>query len=408
MSRGGARPPSRPMLYFLVDRLQSQLSEWGLLWLVQVMFQLEFRAFAAVVLSFFLVIAWGPRCIRWLRQQKVGDIAEFQNARINELMESKRGTPTMGGLFLCGSILVAILLLADPRSLLVQLSVAVLVWLSGVGMIDDWLKLTAGRRAPGSRDGLHAWEKLLFQGGLAIIVGFFLWRDLDGRAPEMLALNLPFQRTFEPIAMSEAFLHPPQVNPGLLVLPAWLFILVAVLWIVLCSNAVNISDGMDGLAGGCLSITAIALMVLCYIAGTSRVSWHLLVPHVPGAGELMVVSAAIAGACLGFLWFNCSPAKVFMGDTGSLPLGGLLGFITLAIRQEALLLLVGAIFFIEAASVILQVGWFKSTGGRRIFACAPIHHHFHLKGWSEHQVVTRFWVVTIVMAMVAMASIKLR
>jgi phospho-N-acetylmuramoyl-pentapeptide-transferase len=396
------------MLYLLVDRLQNQLAEWGLLWLVQVMFQLEFRAFAAVVLSFFLVLALGPRCIRWLRAQKVGDHAEFHNAAVNELMKDRKGTPSMGGLFLCGSILLTLLLLADPRSLLVQLAAVTVVWLGVVGMMDDWLKLTAGRRAPGSRDGLYAWEKLLFQAGLGLIVGFFLWRELSGQAPEMLAVNLPFQRTFEPTALSETLLQAPAVNPHLLGLPAWAFILFAVVWITLCSNAVNITDGMDGLAAGCLSVNAIALMVLCYIAGTARVSWHLLVPHVPGAAELMVVAAAMAGACLGFLWFNCSPARVFMGDTGSLPLGGLLGFITLAIRQEALLLLVGAVFFIEAASVLLQVGWFKWSGGRRIFACAPIHHHFQLRNWSEQQIVTRFWLVTVVMAMVAMASIKLR
>jgi phospho-N-acetylmuramoyl-pentapeptide-transferase len=396
------------MLYILVDRLQNQLAEWGLLWLVQVMFQLEFRAFAATILSFAVVLAWAPGCIRWLRRLKVGDSPEFHNADLNELMAGRKGTPTMGGLFLCGSIVIAIVLLADLQNRLVQLALAVVVWLAFLGMVDDWLKLTSARRAPGSRDGLVPWEKLLFQLGLGVIVGLMLWLDLAARAPEMLTVNLPFQRTFEPIPLSETVLQAPAVNPGLIPLSLWLFVPFAALWIALCSNAVNMSDGMDGLAGGCLTISAIALMVLTFIAGTARASWFLLVPHVPGAGELMVVAAAMAGACLGFMWFNCSPAKVFMGDTGSLALGGLLGFITLAIRQEFLMLLIGAIFFLEALSVILQVGFFKWSGGKRIFRCAPIHHHFQLGGWSEQQVVTRFHLITIAMTIVALASIKLR
>ncbi|MHC5005339.1 MAG: phospho-N-acetylmuramoyl-pentapeptide-transferase, partial [Planctomycetota bacterium] len=174
------------------------------------------------------------------------------------------------------------------------------------------------------------------------------------------------------------------------------------------SNAVNLTDGMDGLAPGTVTVASFVLMVLCYIAGTPAAAKGLLLPHIDGAQEIMVVTGAMAGACLGFLWFNCAPAQVFMGDTGSLPLGGLLAYTAVAIRQELLLLVIGGVFFMEMASVILQVGYFKWTGGKRVFRCSPIHHHFHLGGWSEQQVVTRFWVLAVIFAMLALVSIKLR
>lgn len=396
------------MLYNLVDSLQNSLADWGLLWLVQVVFQLEFRAFAATILAFVAVLAIGPGSIRWLLRQKVGDRPEFHHARLNELMKDKADTPTMGGLFLGGAILVSILLMADLGSRYVQLALVLLVWLGGVGMFDDWLKLTAAKRQPGARQGLRAWEKLLFQLGIGAVVASVLHQELLISAPEMLSINLPFQRTFEPTAVSEALYRAPEASPSLLPLPRWIFVPAVALWIALCSNAVNITDGMDGLAGGTIAVASIAMMVLAFVAGSAAAAYFLLVPHVPGVGELMVVAGAMAGATLGFLWFNCSPAKVFMGDTGSLPLGGLLGFVSAAIRQEAVFALIGIVFFIEIASVVLQVGWFRWTGGKRWFRCAPIHHHFHLCGWSEQQVVIRFWLVTAVMTMIALASIKLR
>jgi phospho-N-acetylmuramoyl-pentapeptide-transferase len=186
------------------------------------------------------------------------------------------------------------------------------------------------------------------------------------------------------------------------------FVAVGTLFIAGTSNAVNIADGMDGLAAGTMSIASIVVMVLCFIASSRDWSLLLLVPYVPGSKELIVVSGAMAGACLGFLWFNCNPARVFMGDTGSLALGGLLAFIAVAIRQELLLILIAGIFYLELASVMLQVSYFKWTGGRRIFRCAPIHHHFHLGGWSENQVVVRFWLITAILGAIALASIKVR
>ncbi len=336
-----------------------------------------------------------------LVKQKIADSAEFNHTDLNKLMASRRATPTMGGILISGAMLVTILLFADLTRRHVHLALVTIVWLSCLGLADDWLKLTTARRNPGAREGLFAWEKLLFQLGIGFVVGFFLYRfGVQNGGDAALALTLPFQRTYQPGTML--------LSPGIIVLGAIPFILISVLLVAGTSNAVNLTDGMDGLAPGTVIVASFAMMVLCYVAGSERAASTLLFPHVPGSGELMVVTGAMAGATLGFLWFNCAPAAVFMGDTGSLSLGGLLAYVAIAIRQEFLLLIIGGVFFMEMASVIMQVGYFKSTGGKRIFRVAPIHHHFHLGGWSEHQVVTRFWVIGVACAMLAMVSTKLR
>ncbi len=388
------------MLYNLLQNqnLQNWLDKIGLYPLVSVMYQLEFRAFVAVVVSFSLMLIFGKRIILWLLKQKVGDAPEFYNRDLNELMARKANTPTMGGIIICGAILSTTLLFGDLTNRYVHLGLIVLVWLALLGSVDDWLKLTAARRSPGSREGLYAWEKLLFQLGLGVIVGVFLYRA--GSADELHVLTLPFQRTYEPGTF--------QIETGVLVLSAPVFMAIAMLLVAGTSNAVNLTDGMDGLAAGTMLVASFAMMALCYIAGSESAAQTLMFPYISGAKEIMVITGAMAGACLGFLWFNCSPAQVFMGDTGSLPLGGLLAYIAVAIRQEILLLIIGGIFFMEMASVILQVGYFKWTKGKRIFRCSPIHHHFHLGGWSEQQIVTRFWVLSVVLAMIALVSIKLR
>jgi phospho-N-acetylmuramoyl-pentapeptide-transferase len=316
-------------------------------------------------------------------------------------MASKAATPTMGGLLICAAILITSLLLADLTQRYVHLALLVLIWLGVVGGVDDWLKLTSARRHPGSRVGLYAWEKLLFQLGIGFIVGFFLYRYCSGQAEAGgTVLTLPLQRTYVPGTF--------QLEDGLIILGPTAFIIIAVLMVAGTSNAVNLTDGMDGLAPGTIIIASFAMMVLCYVAGSADAARTLMFPHMAGARELMVITGAMAGACLGFLWFNCAPAQVFMGDTGSLPLGGLLAYVAVAIRQEVLLLVIGGVFFMETASVILQVGYFKWTKGKRIFRCSPVHHHFHLGGWSEQQVVTRFWVLAVAFTMVALVSLKLR
>ncbi len=387
------------MLYNLLQSAGKWLDEIGLYSLLQVLYQLEFRAFAAVLLSFAIVLVSGRSVIRWLRRAKIGDAPEFYRADLNQLMAAKAATPTMGGIMIVASILVTVALLADLRNGYVVLAVVVLAWLAALGGVDDWLKLTSGRRSPGGREGLYAWEKLLFQLGIGAIAGFFLYRS--GMAQEMTrVLVLPFQRTYVPgTAMPEA---------GLIHLGGVAFVTIATLLIAGTSNAVNLTDGMDGLAPGTMAVASFAMMVLCYIAGTVGAATHLLFPYIDGADELMIVSGAMAGACLGFLWFNCAPAQVFMGDTGSLPLGGLLAYLAMAIRQEILMLAIGGVFFMEMASVVIQVGYFRFSGGKRVFRCSPIHHHFQLLGWSEQQVVTRFWLLGIVFAMSALVSVKLR
>ncbi len=389
------------MLFNLVEAIQNWLQEHGLEAVVRLMYQLEFRGFAAVVLGFLGVILFGERTIGWLVRQKIGDNPEFYNAKLNEMMARKAATPTMGGILICGSVGGTVLLLADViHNRYVHLSLIVLLWLVVLGGFDDWLKLTAARRAPGSREGLRAWEKLLFQFGIGAIAGFFLYQTGIARGTEALVLNLPLQRTYVP--------GTTILSDHVIVLSLWTYVSTTAILIAATSNAVNLTDGMDGLAGGAMTIASFAMMALCYVAADADLAYSLMVPHVPAANELMVVAGAMAGSCLGFLWFNCNPARVFMGDTGSLPLGGLLAFIAVAIRQEILLLVIGGVFFMEMASVILQVGYFKWTKGKRIFRCSPIHHHFHLGGWSEPQVVTRFWVLAVILAMVAIVSIKIR
>ncbi len=387
------------MLYNLLQSRDGWLDDKGLYSLLQVLYQIEFRAFAAVLLSFGLVLLFGRPTIRWLVRQKIGDSPEFYRADLNELMARKAATPTMGGMLIVAAMAVTILLLADLRNRHVTIALFVLVWLAALGGIDDWLKLTSARRRPGSREGLYAWEKLLFQLGIGAVAGVFLYRH--GADHEISrVLTLPFQRTYRPGTMD--------LQPGVIVLGGVAFIALTSLLVAATSNAVNLTDGMDGLAAGCMAIASFALMVLCFIAGDVDTARFLMFPFVDGSRELTIASGAMAGACLGFLWFNCSPAEVFMGDTGALSLGGTAAFIATAIRQEFLLLVIGGVFFLEMLSVILQVGYFKWSGGNRIFLCSPIHHHFHMGGWSEQQVVTRFWVLAAVFAMAALVSIKLR
>ena len=269
-----------------------------------------------------------------------------------------------------------------------------MIWFGALGGADDWLKLTLDVRHRG-RNGLRPWEKLIFQIGGAVLIASFLYRDFVNIDDARL-FWLPFYK------------HGLQIG-------TWMFILIAIFYLSATSNAVNLADGMDGLAAGCVGMVAIVLAILCYVASetmsrTTPVTWasYLLLPHIPQAGELSIFYSAILGAVLGFLWFNCHPAQTFMGDVGSLPLGAAMGYGALVTRNEILLLIIGGIFVIELLSVVLQVGYFKYTGGKRLFRCAPIHHHFHLIGWSEPQVVVRFWLLAAAFAALALATLKIR
>ena len=380
------------MLYWLISARLDHVEASPLSFLRVLTFP-EFQALLATLLSFLAVLLLGNPAINWLRRQKIGDNPDFDNAALNEQMKGKAGTPTMGGLLIVAAIAGVAILLADLRNFYVQMGLVCLLWMGAVGAVDDWLKLTAARRKTG-RQGLTSREKLAFQIGLALLLGFFIYGH-GSRLDAATGLYLPFAKGFR------------------LDLPLWAFMTVAVATIVGSSNAVNLTDGLDGLAAGSMAIVAFAFLLLALIISDARLADYLLFHHIRQVGQMGVFCGAMGGACLGFLWFNAHPARVFMGDTGSLALGGLIGYVALILRQELMLFLIGGVFVAEALSVMLQVGWFKYTrkrtgAGRRIFLMAPLHHHFQHKGWSETQVVVRFWLIGAMLAVLAMATVKLR
>lgn len=356
-----------------------------------------FRGVIAVMVGFLIVWLMGPRVIRLLIHKRLGDIPDFDHKGLNELTQHKANVPTMGGLLILFSISVTVLLLANLKIFYIHMAFFCMAWLAALGSIDDWIKLTSKGRE-GTRDGLKFYQKLLFQIALGVILAYFIY----DRGKETFAefdvqhyriLTLPFFKGEDAYGV-------------LLSLPA--YYVLTVLVVAGTSNAVNLTDGMDGLASGCTALCCLVFMVLSYAVGDESLANYLLFPHIPQAGELAVVCGAMMGACLGFLWYNCHPAQVFMGDTGSLPLGGLIGYVAIVLRQELLLLIVGGVFVMEAMSVMMQVGYFKLTKGKRIFRVAPIHHHFQLGGWTETQVVTRFWLIAVLFAALALATTKLR
>ncbi len=353
-----------------------------------------FRAEMAILTGFIVAILIGPWVIRTLRRLKIGDVPEFYNEDVNRLMAMKGQTPTMGGVIILAGIFIGTLLWAKLGNFYIDMGMFCMLWLGLLGMSDDYLKLTSSRRG-GGRDGLKMWEKMVFQVGLGVVLAYYIFKHgaVNWWEP---GTNGPFNH-----------LTIPFYKPGL-TLPFWAFAMIAVLVITGSSNAVNLTDGMDGLAGGCMSLVGFVFMLLAFVAGTEKLANYLLLPPIPQADELAVMCGALVGACIGFLWYNAHPAAVFMGDTGSLAMGGFIGYVAIVTRQELVLLIVGGVFVIEALSVILQVGYFKMTGGKRLFRMSPIHHHFHLKGWPEPKVVVRFWLVAMIFAIMAMISVKLR
>lgn len=391
------------MLYLLFDQTRGWLSDRDLLWAVRILDQIQFRALAATALAFLTVLFLGPRTIAWLTRMKIGDTGMTDAEALRSAARSKANTPTMGGVLIAGAVGAAVVLLGDVRHFYVYTALIVLVWLAALGGVDDWLKLTASRRGLSSRQGLYAWEKLVFQLGLGLLVGIFAYQhgDTPGTALDLAhVVNLPFQKTY--------LNRGAELSESLIFLGQGGFVLVTILMMAGMSNAVNITDGMDGLASGITVTVATGLLLLTLLAGNQAAAQELLVPYIYRADELAVVAGAIVGACLGFLWWNCSPAQVFMGDTGSLCLGGLIGYTAVIVRQEVVVLVMCGVFLAEIGSVVLQVGYFRLSGGRRIFRCAPYHHHLHLGAWTEQQVVVRFWIVSVLLVLLALASIKVR
>ena len=371
-----------------------------------------FRGTLAILLGFAVVVAAGPRVIRELKRRGIGDQSEFGHQRLNEIAADRGKIPTMGGILILAAIAVCVLLLADLRNFYIRMGLFCMLWLGALGGVDDALKLRTKRRG-GSRHGLRTYEKLLFQVGLAVLLGVFIYREgqvnvkdaqLGGETGETFSHPAKLAgKTVETFSVLTVPFYKYGITLGI---PA--FLIVTVLVTVGTSNAVNLTDGMDGLASGCMALCSFVFMVLAYLGGEPVRAAQLLLLHVPGTGELAVLCGAMMGACLGFLWYNGHPASVFMGDTGSLPLGGLIGYVAIVTRQELMLFIVGGVFVIEAMSVILQVGYFKLTGGKRIFRVAPIHHHFHLGGWTVTQTVLRFWLMAAIFAGIALATVKIR
>ena len=410
--RFAGRGEKSVMIYLLIRNGFPWLDAHGLGFL-HVFTYATFRAMAGIVLSFLLCIVLGPRLIAWLRRQKIADDAKVGQAEMDRNQEIKAGTPTMGGILIISAIIVTTLLLADLTNFYIVMALVCALGLALVGAVDDWLKLTVARRQ-GSRQGLKAWEKLVFQVGLAIILACYTY-NYGVNITQTHTIFFPFFKYAQIDLGKLTWLVPgTAISLGLIV-----FVLISTLVLTGSSNAVNLTDGMDGLAGGCMAIVSFTFFVLALIVGTSTqigekpLATYLYLPYVKTADEMAIVAGAMTGACLGFLWFNCNPAEVFMGDTGSLSLGGLLGYTAIVIRQELLLVLVGGIFVIEALSVVIQVGYFKYTKhrygeGRRVFLMSPIHWHFRKKGWTETQVVVRFWLITAMLCAMALATVKLR
>ncbi|HAF04388.1 MAG TPA: phospho-N-acetylmuramoyl-pentapeptide-transferase [Spartobacteria bacterium] len=344
-----------------------------------------FRAVAAAVTAFIISLIFGSFVIRKLTALKLGQPIRLaaEVHRLAELHGGKQGTPTMGGVLIIGAVFLSSILWARPDNRFVWLALFSMVYLGALGFADDYLKVAKKKSA-----GINGRYKLFFQIILALIVtAVFLTSPL--LEVQARSLYLPFLKA------------PVIANMS------WFTFLFFALVIVGSSNAVNLTDGLDGLAIGCTVTVAFAYALLSYAAGNFRIAEYLQVPFYPFTGELTVVCAALVGAGFGFLWFNCHPAKVFMGDTGSLAIGGMIGVVAICCKQELLLTLVGGVFVIEAVSVILQVLSFKLTG-RRIFAMSPIHHHFELVGWKENTVIVRFWILSAIFALLGLATLKLR
>ena len=377
------------MPQWLVDNGHAAWADW--LSFLRVFQYITFRTAGAAVTA--LLLSWwlGPKIIAKLKQlkfsQQYEDKAEAAGgleARIN-----KKGTPSMGGVMIVLTLDITALLWARWNEFLALTLMSVVV-LAALGFYDDWVKLTKQDKA-----GVHSKVKLIVQIGLGLFIALYLWNH-QSMSDLVRKLMVPFY----PEAVDFA-------GAGIVGL------LITVAAIVGSSNAVNLTDGLDGLAIGCTLIVAFVFIILTYIAGNVNTAEYLLVPYVEGAGELTVFCAAMIGAGLGFLWFNCHPAQVFMGDTGSLALGGSLGVIAVLIHQPFVLVIAGGVFVLEAMSVMIQTGWFKYTRrkygeGRRVFLMAPLHHHFEKKGWHESQVVARFYILGILFAVLALSTLKLR
>ena len=359
------------MLYHLLYPLHTTFSVFN------VFRYITFRTIYASLTAFLICFVLGPWMIRYLTQLQIGQYIRDDGP---ESHLQKAGTPTMGGVLIISAIVLSTLLWTNLTNFYVWIALFVTVGFGLIGFIDDYRMLIKKRSK-----GLSARSKFILQVALALIAGGLLFTHAGFNT----SVTVPF---FKNIA------------PDL----GWGYVLFAAVVIVGASNAVNLTDGLDGLAIGPVIIAAVTYMIFAYVAGHVKIATYLQITSVSGCGEIAIFCGALAGAGLGFLWFNAYPAQIFMGDVGSLSLGGALGTVAVITKQEILLVLVGGLFVIEALSVIFQVGFFKLTNGRRIFKMAPLHHHFELKGWAEPKVIVRFWIIAIALALISMSTLKIR
>ncbi|MBN8531530.1 MAG: phospho-N-acetylmuramoyl-pentapeptide-transferase, partial [Alphaproteobacteria bacterium] len=342
---------------------------------------LTFRSGAGVMLALLLCLFFGPKIIRWLKSLQGAGQPIREDGPESHLL-TKKGTPTMGGIMMLMAIAVSTLLLADLTNHYVWIVLFVTFGYGAVGFGDDYLKLTKR-----NTKGLSGKKKLLAQGLIGLIAA--IWIQQVAAPVHATHLALPF---FKDVLLNLGWFYAP----------------FAIVVMVGASNAVNLTDGLDGLATVPICIVAACFALISYLVGNTVFANYLQIHHVPGAGELAVFCAAIIGAGLGFLWYNAPPAQVFMGDTGSLALGGALGALSVIVKHELVLVIIGGLFVAEALSVMIQVYYFKATGGKRFFRMAPIHHHFEKLGWKESTIVIRFWIIAVVLALIGLSTLKLR
>nr|MBF0222502.1 phospho-N-acetylmuramoyl-pentapeptide-transferase [Desulfobulbaceae bacterium] len=338
---------------------------------------ITFRCVGATVTAFLIVLLVGPTFIKYLKKLEIGQVIRADGPQSHF---SKQGVPTMGGVLIIFALSMTTLLWVDLMNPHVWIILIVTLWFALIGGYDDYRKIKKQ-----NSKGLSPKEKLLLQGAGALTASWFIFKN-----PAInTEIVLPFFKNFSP-------------DLGMF------YMVFVILVVVGASNAVNLTDGLDGLASGPTVVTSAVYLVFSYLAGHATLASYLQIPFVSGAGEIAIFCGAMVGASLGFLWFNTFPAQIFMGDTGSLSLGAALGCVAVMTKQEILLVLVGGVFVMEALSVILQVGFFKMSGGKRIFLMAPFHHHYEKKGWTEPKVVVRFWIVSIILGLSALATLKLR
>jgi len=394
------------MLYYLFEYLDKSLNIPG----AGVFQYITFRAFAAIITSLGIAAIWGKSVIYRLQRLQIGE--EIRDLGLEGQM-AKKGTPTMGGFIILLSLLIPTLLFSKITNVYIVLLITSAIWLGAVGFADDYIKVFKK-----NKEGLSGKFKVIGQIGLGIIVGLTMYFNQHIKVREFAADGTFIDH--KSLLTTVPFMKDNQFDYNML-LPSFIpdqyvwivYVLVVIFIITAVSNGANITDGIDGLAAGTSVIIGIALAILAYVSGNKVISQYLNVMFIPNSGELAVFCAAFVGACIGFLWYNAYPAQVFMGDTGSLMLGGVIATLAIVIRKEMLIPVLCGIFLIENLSVIIQVGYFKYTKkkygeGRRIFLMSPLHHHFQKKNYHESKIVTRFLIVGIILAIISLVTLKLR